>query len=84
MSITLFWYMTLRHWVIESRPSTQRFVLVCKGQNVQGFRAVCDIFPGFPRSFQAHAGVCIETGNNCLPPQIRNCSLSMIIISHTL
>lgn len=64
--IPFFWDMTLRHWVMNPDFSTQRCVFIFKYRNFQGFRAVCDLFYGFPQSFQANAGVCIETGHNCL------------------
>jgi hypothetical protein len=64
--IPLFWDMTLRPWVMNPDVSTQRCVFIFKYRNVQGFGAVMDLFPGFPQSFQANAGVCIGTGHKCL------------------
>jgi hypothetical protein len=57
--IPFFWDMTLRHWVMSPDVSTQPCVLIFKYRNVEGFRAVCDLFPGFTQSFQVNTGVCI-------------------------
>ena len=64
--IPLFWDMTLRQWVMNPDVSRQRCALIFKYRNVQGFGAVCDLFPGFSSSFQANGGVCFETGHNFL------------------